>query len=59
VGALSLDGKALMALLRCGPGPHVGEGLRALLDEVLDEPALDAPDRLAEVAQRWWAARPL
>jgi tRNA nucleotidyltransferase (CCA-adding enzyme) len=46
-----------MALLRCGPGPHVGEGLRALLDEVLDDPALNTPDRLGEVARRWWAAR--
>jgi tRNA nucleotidyltransferase (CCA-adding enzyme) len=55
--ALALDGRALMALLRCGPGPHVGEGLRALLDEVLDDPALNTPDRLGEVARRWWAAR--
>jgi tRNA nucleotidyltransferase (CCA-adding enzyme) len=56
-GALSLDGRALMEALGCGPGPQVGEGLRALLDEVLDDPSLDTPDRLREVARRWWTSR--
>jgi tRNA nucleotidyltransferase (CCA-adding enzyme) len=56
--ALSLDGRALMALLGCPPGPQVGEGLRALLDEVLDDPSLDAPERLAPLARAWWASRP-
>lgn len=55
--ALSLDGRALMTLLGCPPGPHVGEGLRALLDEVLDDPTLDTPERLAGLAQAWWARR--
>ncbi|MCM2335149.1 MAG: tRNA cytidylyltransferase [Anaeromyxobacteraceae bacterium] len=58
-GDLALDGRALMALLGCGPGPHVGEGLRALLDEVLDDPALNTPERLEALARGWWAARPL
>lgn len=58
-GALALDGRALMALLGCGPGPHVGEALRALLDEALDDPAVNDPDRLAALARGWWAARPL
>ena len=58
-GALALDGQGLMALLGCGPGPHVGEGLRALLDEVLDDPALNTPEALGELARRWWAARSL
>ena len=57
-GDLALDGRALMALLGCGPGPHVGEGLRALLDEALDDPALNTPDRLGALARRWWAGRP-
>jgi tRNA nucleotidyltransferase (CCA-adding enzyme) len=56
-GALALDGRALMTLLGCGPGPHVGEGLRALLDEVLDDPSLNTPERLAELARGWWASR--
>ncbi|MBK9517055.1 MAG: tRNA cytidylyltransferase [Anaeromyxobacter sp.] len=55
--ALSLDGRALMGLLGCPPGPHVGEGLRALLDEVLDDPSLDTPERLAGLARAWWARR--
>jgi tRNA nucleotidyltransferase (CCA-adding enzyme) len=58
-GALALDGRALMALLGCGPGPHVGEGLRALLDEVLDDPSLNTPDRLSALARGWWAGRAL
>lgn len=58
-GALALDGRSLMALLGCGPGPHVGEGLRVLLDEALDDPSLNDPDRLADLARRWWAGRPL
>jgi tRNA nucleotidyltransferase (CCA-adding enzyme) len=56
-GGLALDGKGLMALLGCGPGPHVGEGLRALLDEALDDPDVNTPDRLADLARRWWAGR--
>jgi hypothetical protein len=48
-----------MAALGCGPGPQVGEGLKALLDEVLDDPTLDDPDALVALARRWWAARPL
>lgn len=57
VGQLALDGKALMALLGCGPGPHVGEGLRALLDEVLDDPGLNTPERLGALARGWWGSR--
>jgi tRNA nucleotidyltransferase (CCA-adding enzyme) len=56
-GALRLDGRGLMALLGCGPGPHVGEGLRALLDEALDDPSVNTPERLAQLARRWWDAR--
>lgn len=55
--ALALDGRALMALLGCGPGPHVGEALRALLDEALDDPSLNVTDRLEPLARSWWAAR--
>jgi tRNA nucleotidyltransferase (CCA-adding enzyme) len=58
-GALALDGMALMALLGCGPGPHVGAGLRALLDEVLDDPSLNTPERLAGLARGWWSTRPV
>ena len=55
--ALALDGRALMALLGCPPGPHVGEGLRALLDLALDEPEQNTADGLADPARAWWASR--
>jgi hypothetical protein len=55
--ALALDGRGLMALLSCPPGPQVGEGLRHLLDLVLDEPALNTAHGLAGPARAWWAAR--
>ena len=56
-GALALDGRALMALLDCPPGPHVGEGLRALLDLAIDEPQLNTAAGLSVPARAWWAAR--
>jgi tRNA nucleotidyltransferase (CCA-adding enzyme) len=54
---LALDGRAVMDTLGTGPGPHVGEALRHLLDRVLDDPSLNDPARLADLARRWWAAR--
>jgi tRNA nucleotidyltransferase (CCA-adding enzyme) len=57
-GALAIDGRALMALLGCQPGPEVGEGLRHLLDLAIDEPKLNTVDGLAVAARAWWAARP-
>jgi len=56
-GALALDGRALMALLGCPPGPQVGEGLRSLLDLAIDEPQLNTAEGLAGPARAWWAAR--
>jgi tRNA nucleotidyltransferase (CCA-adding enzyme) len=56
-GDLALDGRAVMALLGAGPGPHVGEALRVLLDRVLAVPADNDPERLAAVLRGWWAAR--
>jgi tRNA nucleotidyltransferase (CCA-adding enzyme) len=57
VGALALDGRGLMALLGCPPGAHVGEGLRQLLDLVLDRPELNTAEGLAGAARAWWASR--
>ncbi len=54
---LALDGRAVMEALGVGPGPHVGEALRHLLDRVLEDPALNSPGPLADLARRWWAAR--
>ncbi len=57
VGDLALDGRAVMELLRCGPGPHLGEALRALLDLALEDPSINTPERLGEAARGWWRDR--
>jgi tRNA nucleotidyltransferase (CCA-adding enzyme) len=54
---LALDGSTIMEVLGTGPGPHVGEALRHLLDRVLDDPALNDRARLSELVRRWWAER--
>lgn len=54
---LALDGRAIMDVLGTGPGPHVGEALRHLLDRVLDDPSQNTPAALAEAVRQWWAAR--
>jgi tRNA nucleotidyltransferase (CCA-adding enzyme) len=49
---LALDGKKLMAQLGLPPGPHLGKLLAALLDQVIEEPELNTPERLIEAARR-------
>ena len=44
-------------ILGLGPGPHVGEALRHLLDRVLEDPALNAPGALEAELRRWWGGR--
>lgn len=56
-GELALDGRAVMALLGAGPGPHVGEALRHLLDRVLDDPSQNEPSRLEAALRLWWERR--
>ncbi len=55
---LALDGRSVMAILGAGPGPHVGEALRHLLDRVLDDPSLNEPAALERELRAWWAAHP-
>lgn len=50
--ALAVDGKTLMKHLDLPPGPTVGALLRALLERVTEEPALNERQRLLEEAQR-------
>jgi tRNA nucleotidyltransferase/poly(A) polymerase len=51
---LALTGRDLISLgLR--PGPHFGEILEALMGQVLDDPALNRPEVLRELAMDWWA----
>jgi len=54
---LALDGRAVMAILGAGPGPHVGEALRVLLERVLSDPGENRPEALAEALRAWWASR--
>jgi tRNA nucleotidyltransferase (CCA-adding enzyme) len=55
---LALDGRAVMAILGAGPGPHVGEALRHLLDRVLEDPSRNTAAALEAELKAWWAARP-
>jgi tRNA nucleotidyltransferase (CCA-adding enzyme) len=54
---LAVDGRAAMEILGLGPGPHVGEALRHLLDRVLEDPTLNGPEALGDELRRWWAGR--
>jgi tRNA nucleotidyltransferase (CCA-adding enzyme) len=46
---LALDGSAVMQILGCRPGPAVGRALRFLTERVLEDPALNTPERLREL----------
>ena len=48
---LALDGKVLMTDLAVKPGPEIGRILRALLEEVVDDPTLNTKDTLVQRAR--------
>ena len=52
---LMLGGDEVAEALGTGPGPRVGEALRYLLDRVLEEPALNDPERLRAALREWSA----
>jgi tRNA nucleotidyltransferase (CCA-adding enzyme) len=54
---LKVTGADVMAVLKCPPGPIVGEVLRALLERVLDDAALNTPDALRALIPEVAAAR--
>lgn len=54
---LALDGAAVMALLDIPPGPRVGRALQHLAECVLEDPACNTSELLAE-RLRAWAAGP-
>jgi tRNA nucleotidyltransferase (CCA-adding enzyme) len=58
LGDLALDGGDVMALLGIPPGPRVGEALRHLTDCVLEDPACNTREALAERLRAWAAAGP-
>jgi poly(A) polymerase/tRNA nucleotidyltransferase (CCA-adding enzyme) len=46
VGELAIDGEDVMEVLGVAPGPLVGQLLRTILEEVLEDPALNDRERL-------------
>ena len=58
VAELALGGNDVMELLPGIPGRQVGEALRMLLDEVLDDPAANTKAQLSGRLRAWWDARP-
>jgi tRNA nucleotidyltransferase (CCA-adding enzyme) len=46
VGMLKIDGKKIMEILSISPGPKIGQILNALLEEVLEDPALNTEEYL-------------
>jgi tRNA nucleotidyltransferase (CCA-adding enzyme) len=49
---LAVDGHRLMQALGLAPGREIGELLRALLEEVIEDPAMNEPDKLVERARK-------
>ncbi len=45
-GRLALDGRAIMQILDCGPGPEVGQAVRALRQFVDEDPRHNDPEAL-------------
>ena len=54
---LALNGGTIMSTLGVGPSPIVGEATRFLVEQVLDEPALNEAEKLKELLHRWQQAR--
>jgi tRNA nucleotidyltransferase (CCA-adding enzyme) len=52
---LALDGRAVMQLLDCRPGPQIGRALRHLTDCVIEDPSCNTEDGLRALLERWAA----
>lgn len=52
VGELPLDGRTLIQELHLTPGPHIGQLLKNLLDEVLTDPTKNDKQTLLDIAQK-------
>jgi len=50
---LALRGDEVMATLASGPGPHVGQALRHLVNCVVADPSANTPERLRELLADW------
>ncbi|MDH3201547.1 MAG: HD domain-containing protein [Myxococcales bacterium] len=49
---LAIDGKDVMAHLEGGPGPVVGQVLRELLEQVIEDPSLNTRDKLMPIVEK-------
>jgi tRNA nucleotidyltransferase (CCA-adding enzyme) len=54
---LALDGREVMHVLRCGPGPLVGEALGYLTERVIEAPGCNNPDELRALLSEWRSSR--
>ena len=50
---LAIDGKKVMDIMDIEPGPEVGEILRRVLEIVIDNPALNSEEKLAEILNQF------
>jgi tRNA nucleotidyltransferase (CCA-adding enzyme) len=50
---LAIDGKQVMRILGCEPGPIVGKALRHLTDCVLEDPSCNTPEALHALLEAW------
>ncbi len=57
VRALALDGNEIMRLLNVGPSPEIGEATRFLMEQVLDHPEWNSPDKLRQLLRNWARSR--
>jgi tRNA nucleotidyltransferase (CCA-adding enzyme) len=55
---LALDGRAVMQILGCRPGPEIGRALAWLTDRVLEDPRCNTPEGLRALLARWRSAEP-
>jgi tRNA nucleotidyltransferase (CCA-adding enzyme) len=56
--ALALDGRAVMEVLGCGPGPRVGRALHFLAERALADPGRNTPEALRAELRAWAAKHP-
>jgi tRNA nucleotidyltransferase (CCA-adding enzyme) len=54
---LAVNGRDIMKRLGIPPGPVLGEILRELLQTVLDDPEMNDPDGLLDIAERFYRSR--
>jgi tRNA nucleotidyltransferase (CCA-adding enzyme) len=57
ISELALSGKDVMEILGTPMGKEVGEGLRRLLEVVLDDPSANTRANLSGHLRDWWRAR--